>query len=115
MPKRNEEREALWRGRVVDQRESGLSVRQYCLREKLSEASFYSWRRELALRDREDKETIEVGKSGEGLQSFVPVHVASALPAHASLELLHRSGHVIRISAGFDDESLRRLLSVLEG
>jgi Transposase len=35
------------------QRESGLTVKGFCRKARLSEASYYFWRRELARRDRE--------------------------------------------------------------
>lgn len=111
MPKRSAEKERVWRERMVEQRDSGLSVRQYCLRKELSEASFYGWKRELALRDQEVSESA--GRI-ENEQVFVPLHVTASPSSVASLELLHRSGHVIRIPAGFDDQVLRRLLAVLE-
>lgn len=38
----------VWRDVLARQRRSGLSIRQFCLREGFSEPSFYWWRRELA-------------------------------------------------------------------
>jgi hypothetical protein len=38
----------VWRGVLARQRRSGLSIRQFCLREGFSEPSFYWWRRALA-------------------------------------------------------------------
>ena len=52
-PGRDLERERVWRGVVDRQRLSGLSVREFCRRELVSEASFYAWRRELLRRDGE--------------------------------------------------------------
>lgn len=52
-PGRDLERERVWRALVDRQRLSGLSVRGFCRREVVSEASFYAWRRELLRRDRE--------------------------------------------------------------
>ena len=52
-PGRDLERERAWREVMDRQRLSGLSVRGFCQRELVSEASFYAWRRELLRRDRE--------------------------------------------------------------
>ena len=52
-PGRDLERERAWRALVDRQRQSGLSVRGFCQRELVSEASFYAWRRELLRRDGE--------------------------------------------------------------
>ncbi len=51
--KRSVQKEAFWRLVVDDHAASGLSVRAFCQRKVVSEASFYFWRRELAVRDRE--------------------------------------------------------------
>ncbi len=52
-PRRDLERERVWRAVLVRQRQSGLSIREFCRRETLAEVSFYAWRRELLRRDRE--------------------------------------------------------------
>jgi len=38
---------SLWRERVEHQRRSGMSVAEYCRRERVSTGSFYAWRRRL--------------------------------------------------------------------
>src|ERR1051326_931480 len=50
---RNPAKERRWRRIVRDWRRSGLSARDFCDWQGLSEHSFYGWRRELALRERE--------------------------------------------------------------
>jgi transposase-like protein len=50
---RDSKREALWRGVLARQCGSGLSVRAFCRREKVSEPSFYAWRRVLRQRDQQ--------------------------------------------------------------
>ena len=49
--RRSGEKEAWWRQQVGEQATSNLSVRSFCEQNGLSEASFYAWRRELAVRD----------------------------------------------------------------
>ncbi|REJ98517.1 MAG: hypothetical protein DWQ35_00505, partial [Planctomycetota bacterium] len=51
--KRSVEKESFWRSVIEEFAASGLSVRTFCGREGLSEASFYAWRRTLAARDAE--------------------------------------------------------------
>lgn len=48
------EKEEFWRFVLTQRIESGLSVRDFCRQEGLSEPSFYSWRRTIAGRDAED-------------------------------------------------------------
>jgi transposase len=100
-------KERFWRTRLRQWSRSGLSVRAFCEAEGLSEPSFYSWRRSLAVRD-----TQAVG--------FVPVRVAPepepvAADASASgLELLLGGGRRLRVGPGFDAPTLQRLLRALE-
>jgi hypothetical protein len=46
-PRRDVGKERFWRRVVREQAKSGLTIRDYCSREGLSEPSFYAWRREL--------------------------------------------------------------------
>lgn len=59
--RRDLQKEAVWRGRVADQSESGMSVRGYCRSHDLSEPCFHWWKRELRRRD----DTGFVGKGAE--------------------------------------------------
>lgn len=56
--KRGDDKKAeLWRDRLATRAMSGLSVREYCRREEVSEARFYYWQRRLA--GRVSREGIE--------------------------------------------------------
>ena len=50
---RDRAKERQWRRIMRHWRSSGLSVRDFCDWQALSEPNFYAWRRELAQRDRE--------------------------------------------------------------
>lgn len=106
VPQSNSTPEGTWRDRVGRWKASGLSVRAFCVQEGLSEPSFYSWRRALAERD--------AVATAPHAPAFVPVHVFSAT-APPVLELVLRSGHVLRIPHGCDPEHLRTVLAALEG
>lgn len=60
--RRDGRKERGWRRAIADQTRSGESIRAFCRTRGLPEASFYHWRRELRLRDREggSKETPPV-------------------------------------------------------
>src|SRR5919109_1392178 len=47
---RDARKENYWRGELARQAGSALSIRRYCRREKISEAGFHWWKRELARR-----------------------------------------------------------------
>ena len=74
--KRSVEKEEFWRLVLAEQPTSGLSVRAFCKREAISEASFYFWRRESALRDaRSDAKPNS--------PRLVPVRVVDSKATHA--------------------------------
>ena len=103
-PQSNPTLERTWRDRVMRWKASGLSVRDFCRSEGLSEPSFYSWRRTIAQRD---------ASTTTDAPAFVPLHVRSD-PAPPVLELVLRSGHVLRIPSGDDPEHLRAVVAALE-
>lgn len=98
--------EQTWRDRVTRWKASGLNVRDFCRGEGLSEPSFYSWRRTLAERD------AAIG--APSAPAFVPLHVRPGTSPQA-LELVLRSGHLLRIPHGYDPEQLRAVVTALEG
>lgn len=120
MSRRSSEKEAYWRKLLREQRRSGMTVRQFCRDHGLSEASFFSWQREIATRDRQAAGTTENGSSSSRKKqaSPPPVNAASFIPLRLSgtsaLELVHPRGHVLRIPAGFDEEGLVKVLQLLD-
>ena len=123
MLKRSEEKRAYWRDVLERQRESGLSVRQFCREHQVSEASFHSWKRKIAGHDRHGAASSEDGdqkypakkrvtKQTENAAVFIPVRVSAA--AGSVLEVVHPRGHVLRVPAVFDEGSLRQVLKVLD-
>jgi hypothetical protein len=63
--------EALWRRRLRQQPDSGLTIQQFCNRERVSTASFHAWKRRLALR-------AVFSTTASRASAFVPVMVSSA-------------------------------------
>ena len=92
-----------WRRWIQQQQESGLSVRAFCARHDLAEASFYGWRREIQRRD------AAVG-------AFMPVSVVAEEQAifACCFEVVLVGGRKLRVAPGFDAATLRQLLAVLE-
>jgi hypothetical protein len=95
--------ERQWRRRLKEWERSGLSGRDFCRRYALSEPSFYSWRREIGRRDREQA-------AAEQQPAFVPVAVVAAEP----LEVVVRGDRVVRVGRGFDAAHLRAVVTALE-
>ena len=94
-PERAQRRE-LWCQRVAQQKNSGQTVRAFCRAHKLSEHSFYWWRRQF-------------GSSTERPIRFALVETAT--PAQAQIELVLNSGERLHIPA--EAATLRLVLSVV--
>jgi len=54
----NREKERAWRERLIEHRESGLSIREYCRRCGFSETVFHWWKRKIRKRDAENIENL---------------------------------------------------------
>jgi hypothetical protein len=109
-------KERFWRDMVERWRGSKLTIRAFCDEQGVSEASFYSWRRTIAQRERQTAFTPVVrGKRVDDPPIFVPLRVAPVPTAATSaLEVVVGPGRVIRVPPGFDAATLRNLLAVLE-
>jgi hypothetical protein len=91
---------------VREFRDSGLSGRQFCLREGLSPSMLYLYLRRTAW-----------GESGGG-DGLVAVELASGKPGleagGCGLAVVLAGGRRIAVSAGFDTVTLQRLVQALE-
>ena len=58
--RRDLKKEAFWRQTIRGQRRSGMSIRAWCRRHALGEASFYWWRARLAQRDAQASALVPV-------------------------------------------------------
>ena len=78
---------------------SGLSVREFAARHGLETQRLYRWRTQLA-------------SSGPvAAPPFVEIGRSPGL----AIEVVLRSGHVIRVPNGFAEDALRRVVAILDG
>ena len=100
---RDARKEQQWRRRILQWRQSGLSVRAFCSRHGLAQGSFYLWRRELQHRD-------------EGAVSFVPVEVVVSEPSTLSngIDIFLAGKRRVRVKPGFDALTFQRVIAALE-
>ena len=100
--------EARWRALLTRQRQSGLSVRGFCQRERVTESAYYAWRRELRWRDQDQ---------GAGKPAFVPMVLPLATSAkeegHLIIEL--RGGRVLRLPPALPTARITELVQAVEG
>lgn len=125
------ERESRWQELVHRQRESGQSVRVFCRQAGIEESAFYWWRRTLerggrpcnsqqgdGVRQGEPAEPERREPSGRlaGVR-FLPVRVAAQCEAEAgrAIEIVLNGQRMLRVMPGFDRQTLREVLGVLEG
>jgi len=102
--KRDLKKESFWRRAIRQQADSGISVRAWCHKRGLHEASFYWWRRELAQREAERRST-----------SFVPVHVTGQGPRDDDprIEIVLPDGRRVGVYGPVDPQRLADVLAVL--
>lgn len=118
MPARDVTLERSWRKRMRQYEQSGLTIKEFCDREKLIAHQFSWWRSELKRRDgrtqavsARPKKRVRPAKARTET-TFVPVRIESATAP--SVEVVLDQPPRIRVSAGFDAELLREVVRVLE-
>jgi hypothetical protein len=112
---RDRRREARWRRILREHGRSGLSIREFCRRGKLTETAFYHWRRELERRQAEPKRR---GKTKPPLvPAFVPVRVDEPIATQAGgrIEIELSGGRRVHVTAPVDRQALADVVAVLEG
>jgi hypothetical protein len=120
---------AEWATLIDQRRQSGLSLPAFCLRHGLSRGTMQNWVYKPTLRlaleqARNQAHPIDTPLPDstplpEPSPSFLPVRIAEApqaysQPDRSGIELVLKLGRRIAISPGFDAETLRRVLAVLE-
>lgn len=122
VPRRPGDKERFWRGLLRQWRGSGMSVRDFCAEQEVSEPSFYAWRRTLAERDQQAAGKARPAERRTGDNDgtaqrpvFVPLRVVATAADHPGLiEVVLKDGRVLRVPANFDPATLRQLLTILE-
>ena len=89
-----------WAERIAAQQRSGMSVKQFCKDQSLTEYSFYAWRKRL------QKAPVRFALVDRRAGHHEP-------SAAAALELVLATGERLRIGAGVDAAALRTVLNVL--
>ena len=90
-----------WAERIAAQQRSGISVKQFCKEQGVSEYSFYAWRKRL--RESGPVRFALVERSARRRERTV----------EATLELVLVSGERLRIGTDVDTATLRAVLEVL--
>jgi transposase-like protein len=91
---------------------SQSTIREFCERHQVSEASFFSWRRVLRERGLLD-EPMTSKNSGE-TPAFVKLTTLDAEPMASPIELVLNQRRLLRVRPGFDADLLLQLVRLLE-
>ena len=83
-------------------RDSGLSLRQFALQRGLVPDRLYAWRRKLG--EEVDEQAVEL----------VEVRVPDAPARGEPVLVMLRSGHMLKVGRGFDEEAFERVVTVLD-
>lgn len=126
---RDTQRERRWRRIIREHRRSGVGVREFCRRGKLTETAFYFWRRELERRQVEDstwraeqeqrRQPTRRARQRQAAEApaFVAVRVEehSAIAGGGQIEIELPGGRRVHVAAPVDRQALTDVLAVLEG
>lgn len=114
MAEKKSEKELYWQDVLDRQAGSGLSVRQFCAKERVSEPSFYAWRRKLGGpkngRGRRGTTSRRVSVSGNG-KEFIPLKLVDG---SSKLEVIHPRGYRVQVTGEVNAVDLQRVLDVLD-
>ena len=112
--RKNAEKELRWREMLKRHADSGVSVREFCTSEGVSEPSFYAWRKRL-------RESIGDGRRMRGPRRgeeasnddrlFVPLELVGS---PATLEIVHPLGYRVQVGGEVNPDTLRQVIEVLD-
>jgi hypothetical protein len=96
-----------WSTRVAEWKASGLPGPDFATREQIDVGQLRWWKWQLGKR------------KARAASSIVPVRIVHRIADRpklpgAGLEIVLRTGHAVRVPVGFDAETLRRVLGVLD-
>ena len=102
-----DDQQQFWQMAIETWQASGLSIRNFCKQEGLSEPSFYTWRRRLTKSDEPEQDKQKDADSSDFIKVSMPSEKLYGL------ELVLASGNTLRISSAADSKTLSDVLSAL--
>lgn len=117
---------AEWAALIDQWRQSGLSLPAFCQRHGLSRGSMQNWvykpelKRAVEAARRESQTPVDEPPAPATVPAFLPVRVVQAAAVgeasdRSGVEVVIGAGRRVVIGPGFDAETLRRVVAVLEG
>jgi transposase-like protein len=99
---RRSKSEPFWRDLIDGWMASGQSIAAFCARHRVSQATFYSWRKRLVARGR---------STAPPAPAFAPVRIVPDSAAEVALP----NGLIVRVPVGVDPSAVARLVAALGG
>ena len=100
-----------WQNLMREAARSGLSIREFCRRGRVTISQFYWWQRKL--RQQPGRSRRKRRSSGQKAASFVLVSEEGG-SLDAGIELVLSDGRRLRIHKGVDETTLRAVLAAME-
>src|SRR5262245_60100375 len=97
--------ESYWRDLIARWKTSGQSVAAFCAAHRVSQPSFYSWRRRLASR------APQLTTAASPTATFASMRIVPDPTA----EVILPTGVVVRVPVGADPQAVARLVAALGG
>lgn len=121
---RDPKKEAFWRSALGRFSNSGLSIRAFCQREKVTEPAFYAWRRVVQERDAEQGPPVGPQEHRRPRRdrkrrtgpAFVPLLLRDGRPEdrETGITVELRGGRVLRLPLTIVPERLAELVRAIE-
>jgi len=112
--RKNAEKELRWREMLKRHADSGISVREFCASEGVSEPSFYAWRKKLGTRKDDSARARPARRRKDRSDNgrlFVPLQVVDTA---ATLEIIHPLGYRIQVTGDVNPVALRRVIEAID-
>ena len=93
---------------------SPTTIRAFCQRHQVNEASFHSWRRVLRERGLLDERRIPRHATASARPVFVKLTTLDARPTDTPIEVVLNHRRLLRVQPGFDADLLLELVRLLE-
>jgi hypothetical protein len=103
-----------WLELIQKQQASGMSIRSWCRRENLSEASYHWWKRKLIRLDSEACFKKPHPSEPMTFTEIVRPELNESRVGNAGYEIILDQPMRVRVGKGFDPHDLGRILSLLQ-
>ena len=113
--KRDAAKEQFWTDAIPRREQSGLTIREFCRREGLTESTYQFWRKELKKRGSNGLSSVVQENPSDDGAAFAAVTIATnETLGDSAIEIVTGNEFRIRVPRGFDRQSLVDVLAVLE-